>query len=88
MTIAILGVVTAVLALLFVTACAVARRARTNHAQYRKTHPYTEADQRAARAQSLRRSRSIVSGQVIEQLAPFFPDWPAEHERAPAARSH
>ena len=39
---------------------------------------YTSSDLIQARADSVRRSRSTVSGQVIEYLAPFFPGWPAE----------
>lgn len=61
-----------------VIACASANRARTNLASYQAAYRHTAADLKAARADSLRRSRSVVSGQVLEHLAPFFPGWPAE----------
>jgi predicted Holliday junction resolvase-like endonuclease len=44
-------------------------------ASYQANHKYTDADLKSARADSLLRSRSVVSGKVQEHLAPLFPEF-------------
>jgi predicted Holliday junction resolvase-like endonuclease len=40
---------------------------------YKVRHPHTKDDLMEARKDSLKRSRSVVSGQVLEHIAPLFP---------------
>jgi hypothetical protein len=75
---AILVVAVIVLAILAFAAWAAANRARTNLVLHQVKYPHTAKELLAARADSVSRSRSTVSGRVIEQLAPFFPEWPVE----------
>lgn len=42
---------------------------------YKARHPYTEADVKGARKDSIDRSRSVISGKVQEHLAPLFPQF-------------
>jgi predicted Holliday junction resolvase-like endonuclease len=42
---------------------------------YRVRHPWTDADLAAARQDSLTRSHAVVSGKVVEHLAPLFPEF-------------
>ena len=78
MTIAILILAVIVLAVLTVAAWTAASRAHTDLAVYRATYLHTAEDLEAARADSISRSRSTVSGQITEHLAPFFPELLAE----------
>jgi hypothetical protein len=77
-TIALLILAVIVLAVLTLAAWTAASRARTDLAIYRSTHLHTTSDLEAARADSISRSRSTVSGQITEHLAPFFPELLAE----------
>jgi predicted Holliday junction resolvase-like endonuclease len=43
------------------------------HAQYRDAHPYTHAHIEEARVAALKQSRSTVTGQTAEHLAPLIP---------------
>jgi predicted Holliday junction resolvase-like endonuclease len=45
------------------------------HASYRAVHKWTDADLDEARHDSVTRSRSVVSGQVQEHMAPLCPDF-------------
>ena len=38
--------------------------------------------EREARADAVKRSRSVIGGQVSEQLAPYFPDFPGKPSEA------
>jgi predicted Holliday junction resolvase-like endonuclease len=42
---------------------------------YKVRHPHTKDDLKNARADSISRSRSVVSGKVQEHLAPLFPEF-------------
>ncbi len=41
-----------------------------------------KADERSARDDAVKRSRSVLTGQIGEQLAPYFPDFPCDHADA------
>ena len=45
------------------------------HAAYRATHKWSDADLKAARHESVNRSRSVVSGRVQEHMAPLCPEF-------------
>jgi predicted Holliday junction resolvase-like endonuclease len=45
------------------------------HAVYRATHKWSDADLKAARHESVNRSRSVVSGRVQEHMAPLCPEF-------------
>jgi predicted Holliday junction resolvase-like endonuclease len=38
-----------------------------------------KADERSARDDAVKRSRSVLTGQIGEQLSPYFPDFPCDH---------
>jgi len=38
-----------------------------------------KADERNARDDAVKRSRSVLTGQIGEQLSPYFPDFPCDH---------
>jgi predicted Holliday junction resolvase-like endonuclease len=66
---------TLLLIVLLVVAVLVIVRLAASKASYQAHHKYTEADLKSARADSLLRSRSVVSGKVQEHLAPLFPEF-------------
>lgn len=66
---------TALLVVVLAAAVVVILWMRFQHASYRSSHKWSDADVDAARHDSVNRSRSVVSGRVQEHLAPLCPEF-------------
>ncbi len=67
--------VTAMLAVALIVAVGIIVWLAVTGVSYRAHHKHTDADLTSARADAVSRSRSVVSGNVQEHLAPLFPEF-------------